>query len=79
MDYVQVFEFAHTQNYDGEIMSFPFFECFSFIIDDDEVPLPRGGARRHGEQRHTKGSCCSKSLYFDIQKLLLKKIKILSC
>ena len=52
-----------------------FFKCFSFIIDDDEVPLPRGGARRHGEQRHTKGSCCSKSLYFDIQKLkvLFKK------
>ena len=25
MDYVQVFEFAHTQNYDGEIMSLPNF------------------------------------------------------
>ena len=37
-----------------------FVECFSFIIDDDEVPLPRGGARRHGEQRHTKGSFCIK-------------------
>ena len=27
------------------------------LCDDDEVPLPRqGGQRRHGEDRHTKGT-----------------------
>ena len=46
------------------ILFVPNFDIHHILnIDDDEVPLPRqGGQRRHGEDRHTKGT--RKMIYF---------------